>query len=962
MPLPLADLLNPSDAAGQRVQAQMQAGLVDIQPQLDALSAFSGHGARATIDIQHQLLYAIAYLEENGPLSLRPASPPPEPPRRAPTPQEETTSESKVKLNKKTTLGTLYRYPIHTVLEYPETSSTSPIGHLFRMDPDDWQVPDLNIAYSRGEPMGMTMVGKDVFVDIMVDAGGARVPCSERHSTCQGAKICPFSDEDCLSKGHTRASLARIQTRLRNDREERLQYASPTKDIFCRTAAYLSAIRKLGCSRPLEDITLLTPDEEERRLTLDLYWKQVQRGYRPKEASCEGRMILRHDSHGGSHVQCEHYNKQSSRDHFHDDSVGTATGTYDLKYIEAVLTDDMDEVARIEEACLALGYGPLVDCTTVTNASSQRAICPHDHRDEDGYLLQPLMQRLKCSVKFRVFEPHNEYRTICPYILITSSGRHTHPIPLPTRTPPTIRTQILRLLEDLGEDIPDITPRRFLRHPIVKTFLANKFPHIPHPTLSHLHVSLANRSHIKAYIKQIKEIHCPSGTGWEAIERLKALQDAQLPPSEHYIRRIIVIDNDDVARHEEDEDEPPSKDSKLRIIVCMSPIASRRILDLGRYLQSDIAFKRIVDFLEFEMACMDRDGNTSLIFCRVFLNRQTAVAHQHVFTAIHDIIYEDTGRHLRWRHLHASNVGDFDGMVLEWAADQHRGQAKGLGLYLQALAAAMPVRADLHEPHRTIQSLSPYDHLQRVFRLCETHFYRNITSCAVPPSVKSLMRSLLCLEHPNWDGTLAAIEEKGGKAGSDWVKDKQSTHFAFAAICWERSFIPKVVWMAGDSNTNLIESVHRDVNREGVHCTLLGGLQKGQSFDALKMRTLEITETYGIKGTYFSGHISENAFVNLRRRDNAQRRQLLSADRKIESINDKLQKSYDVLCKIRHNIVQRITTNLANHDISVAIARLTEQAERTLTNHLKLVEEGQEWIGKGSGHISLLVFDLDPNA
>jgi hypothetical protein len=27
------------------------------------------------------------------------------------------------------------------------------------------------------------------------------------------------------------------------------------------------------------------------------------------------------------------------------------------------------------------------------------------------------------------------------------------------------------------------------------------------------------------------------------------------------------------------------------------------------------------------------------------------------------------------------------------------------------------------------------------------------------------MRSLLCMEHSNWEGTLAAIEQKGGKAG-----------------------------------------------------------------------------------------------------------------------------------------------------------------------------------------------------
>jgi hypothetical protein len=49
--------------------------------------------------------------------------------------------------------------------------------------------------------------------------------------------------------------------------------------------------------------------------------------------------------------------------------------------------------------------------------------------------------------------------------------------------------------------------------------------------------------------------------------------------------------------------------------------------------------------------------------------------------------------------------------------------------------------------------------------------------------------------------------------------------------------------MAGDSNTNLVESVHRDVNREGVQCTLLGGLEKGQAFDAMKMRTLEVNNS-----------------------------------------------------------------------------------------------------------------------
>lgn len=78
------------------------------------------------------------------------------------------------------------------------------------------------------------------------------------------------------------------------------------------------------------------------------------------------------------------------------------------------------------------------------------------------------------------------------------------------------------------------------------------------------------------------------------------------------------------------------------------------------------------------------------------------------------------------------------------------------------------------------------------------------------------------------------------KEPSDWVRDKVRSKFAFEALCWEKSYIPKLVWMAGDANTNLIESVHADVNREGVQCTLVGGIKKGQAFDSMKMKTLKV--------------------------------------------------------------------------------------------------------------------------
>ena len=78
----------------------------------------------------------------------------------------------------------------------------------------------------------------------------------------------------------------------------------------------------------------------------------------------------------------------------------------------------------------------------------------------------------------------------------------------------------------------------------------------------------------------------------------------------------------------------------------------------------------------------------------------------------------------------------------------------------------MPLRHDLHEPHRPLASLSEYEHLHRIFRLCHVHVARNIKDAAVPESVKKKMRSLICVEHPDFQGCLRDIEREGGKAGT----------------------------------------------------------------------------------------------------------------------------------------------------------------------------------------------------
>lgn len=94
-------------------------------------------------------------------------------------------TQHNIKLNRKTTLSTLYTYEDSNVyVEYPDTNPNHPVGYLFRCDPCDWQNPIRNFAYSLGKPAGQSKIGEEVFSDLLVDKDGNRVPCVESHFTC----------------------------------------------------------------------------------------------------------------------------------------------------------------------------------------------------------------------------------------------------------------------------------------------------------------------------------------------------------------------------------------------------------------------------------------------------------------------------------------------------------------------------------------------------------------------------------------------------------------------------------------------------------------------------------------------------------------------------------------------------------------------------------------------------------
>ncbi|KAJ7199711.1 hypothetical protein B0H12DRAFT_1081347 [Mycena haematopus] len=215
---------------------------------------------------------------------------------------------------------------------------------------------------------------------------------------------------------------------------------------------------------------------------------------------------------------------------------------------------------------------------------------------------------------------------------------------------------------------------------------------------------------------------------------------------------------------------------------------------------------------------------------------------------------------------------------------------------------------DLHEPHRLLANHDEYDHLSHVVRLCTSHIYRNIKKANVSETVRNLMRSLVCIEHPDWDSTIQRIRVEGGTAGAN-------------------------------------------ANWEGISCTLVGRIKKGLHLDSLKMKTLNNWEKTGIRPTYARGHISESTSRSLKRKSNQHHKSLAKEDARIHNQNKRLRTAHDA--KIRADDNLHVLYSSAGSQAQ--LQRAQNAAERAADGYVKALVASREVVGSGSGKVGLLL-------
>ena len=185
--VPISALLN-TDSDAEHELPRGNSLQVDVRHHITSVSdLLSRSSLRAPPHIAEHLLDVINYFSlDNYPTERSQVHTPlirqPLPSRNSASPAN---TRHDIKLNRKTTLSTLYTYEDTNVyVEYPDTNPNYPVGYLFRCDPRDWQNPTRNFAYSLGKPGGQSKMGEEVNSDLLVGIDGRPVPCVESHFTC----------------------------------------------------------------------------------------------------------------------------------------------------------------------------------------------------------------------------------------------------------------------------------------------------------------------------------------------------------------------------------------------------------------------------------------------------------------------------------------------------------------------------------------------------------------------------------------------------------------------------------------------------------------------------------------------------------------------------------------------------------------------------------------------------------
>ncbi|CAG8564208.1 11696_t:CDS:10 [Dentiscutata heterogama] len=418
----------------------------------------------------------------------------------------------------------------------------------------------------------------------------------------------------------------------------------------------------------------------------------------------------------------------------------------------SVLMDDLEDndasVNSLENKDEDYRYEnkPINECFTVLPNSSTTSHCPHLHKTDTQVMKGKLVNKGPCPVKFYHVAPKD--LTQCPFIAIISIGNE----------------------HDLS-----LTTRKLLTKPMLKIYLQGR-------PLSSLHPSLNNQSRLTYLIEKNKRSKYPFGQDIIGVAH-ELLKQKKLP--DPYIRSVRFLDDG-------------------QYLVLCARKEQAELLSQSSYIEIDMAFKRIHGVTnEWEVCAYVHRYQKVLVFARIFTNFQSARAYQYLFEDLFDTVEKDMEKPFEFQHIHGRRLGCI-------IADEHQGQALGLGKYL----------------HSKYSYLSCEEHLKHIYKLCQVHFNHNIRNKAISDETKKLMYSVTKLNtQEEILNVLEKIKKSDEPGTAEWVNDKYKP-WILAGLSSAFTKMKADIWNQTPNNTNASESAHANINHDGRSLSLLAAIYR----------------------------------------------------------------------------------------------------------------------------------------
>ncbi|KAI1098108.1 hypothetical protein F4804DRAFT_137220 [Jackrogersella minutella] len=469
-----------------------------------------------------------------------------------------------------------------------------------------------------------------------------------------------------------------------------------------------------------------------------------------------------------------------------------------FQYIDRQYYNSISIMQDILAGVETVNYGT---CCTIKQNRSKRIACEYDHPQGKGKLLQAT-----CNCKYELFIPKDLESN--PYILVTSTGIHNHPIPPPSKGVGEIRNDIWEIISRIHN--PGLNTSSFLQNPLLREWIRDRGK----LRLSDVQPSLIND--VFGYlIRRYRLLHFPVGSSLMAVHSLWNKQRGK--PGE-YIQEVY-------------------QDASNFMVICFNDWQFQLFKNL-RTVVIGMNYKHLVNPTEREIiwAVYDEGIRRNVAVIRVITNSDTTEMYQFMFETVFSLLETKFHYNLKWAHIDDPDKG-FIGLTI----DQDWKLLVGFGHYLSS-----------HYPQYSWRQ-----HVQHTVRFCRVHFQRGVERYTGPrignPREFDLLMKLLDVssQHDYLSLCLELMQPTccGGKY-VEWAKHKSRDAMS-CGINPNCSKMARKYWDLLSETSNPAEVQHqRRYNYGGRYQYLLDCILRNQELDDRDFQSADIYKTYGIKYGY----------------------------------------------------------------------------------------------------------------